>query len=77
MTIPFTNNVAYPYPMRRLKGIVEVKNHGRKTCVHRYEQCGFHEGMCNNIRVSYRHYKCQTCDRVVIFLFYTSDASDE
>ena len=79
MTIPFANNVAYPYPMRQLRGIVKIENLGKKTCIHKYEQCGFHEETdCDTgVRGSFRHYKCQACDRIVIVDGRIDDANIE
>ena len=63
-------NVRYPYPNRRLKGVLSVQAKGKLFCLHGYEKTGFHEAtvLCRDkepVRTSIRHYKCVKCGRVV------------
>ena len=71
-------NVKYPYPNRRLKGIVFVQARGRLLCLHEYEKTGFHEEITTYpdkepIRTSIRHYRCAKCGRVVFVSGRTDD----
>ena len=68
------DNVEYPYPGRRLQGIVSAPVRGRFLCTHRYNQTGSHEDIIENggLAISIRHYKCRKCGRVT-FVFGPTD----
>ncbi len=72
-------DVAYPYPDRRLTGIISIKYPGKKFCRHRYAQSGYHEATTEPlsgqqpVRYSVRHYQCSKCGRIVFVDGYTDD----
>ena len=64
------HNVEYPYPGRRLKGLVSVQYRGNTfLCHHAYKKTGFHEELITTapepFRTSIRHYECSKCRRKV------------
>ena len=74
------HNVQYPYPDRRLKGVISVQYRGDQLfCRHEYRKMGFHEEILDNthepIRMSIRHYQCVKCNRKVHVIGRRDDES--
>ena len=76
------DNVEYPYPNRRLRGIIRVESKGKLLCLHEYAKLGWYEEVESRpgrepMRIPLRYYRCRKCGRTVLVHGPTDEACIE